>query len=145
MEVNWIELCTASGQYIYKPSCNRNPLWSRSTDDHGLSTVNRFSIRGDRSGVVWRQSLNIPHQYLQITRPRPSVCIFCWQDRQETGRARVQRRSVIMSVHGTLIYACFFHVELKWITNTRLIYTDIHCSGRLSVNIVVTRRSRVLL
>jgi hypothetical protein len=68
-------------------------------------TVNRFSIRGeDRAcGAI----LNIPHQSDHQAQAY-SVCIFCWQDRQETGRARSM---AIMSVHGTLIYACCFHVE----------------------------------
>jgi hypothetical protein len=93
-------MCTASGQnslLAIATSCEVD----RSTDDHGL--YGRSIFNPWRKSGVWRQSLNISHQYRQyilLAGPSPA--------RNLTGAFNSDLSSF---PYTALIYACFFHVE----------------------------------
>jgi hypothetical protein len=114
-------------------------------DDHGLYTVNRFSIRGEDRSCGARVSTFL----INIDRS-PGPGLVSASSAGRTGKkpdGRVQRRSVIMSArhsHLCLLLPCW----IKWITNTRLThghtYDRIHVLGYICKHCSKTRRSRDL-
>jgi hypothetical protein len=96
-----------------------------STDDHGVygqSKIGRVAPEPQHSS-----SISTDHH----AQAQPSVCIFCWQDRQETGRAR--STAICHHVRTRYSHLCLLLSMLNKMNHKHAAYT---CSG-ISVNIVV--------